>query len=281
MIEIYLLEQLEAVSRFGTLSAASEQLHISQPALTRSMKKLESELGVPLFERKKNRLYLNQTGQLAAHLAKDILRLDQDFIFQIQALDRRLRTISMGSCAPVPLYELVPVLQQCYSDQTISSSIHEDDELMRGLLEDTFQLIVTHQQPQDPSLCTLPCGHETLCLLVPVAHPLATFSSVYFQDLANVPILQYTKVGFWNHLVQKIPNPHILLQEDRNTFNEIAQMAAFPVFYSDYFDAWPANRKIIPIDEPDVHVTYYLVCKKENRKKYDSLFQHLPDWCRK
>ena len=41
MIEIYLLEQLEAFARCGTLSAAAEELHLSQPALTRSMKKLE------------------------------------------------------------------------------------------------------------------------------------------------------------------------------------------------------------------------------------------------
>ena len=51
MLEIYLLEQLEAFARCGTLSAAAEELHLSQPALTRSMKKLEEIVGVPLFER--------------------------------------------------------------------------------------------------------------------------------------------------------------------------------------------------------------------------------------
>ena len=40
MIEIYLLEQLEAFARCGTLSAAAEELHLSQPALTRSMMSL-------------------------------------------------------------------------------------------------------------------------------------------------------------------------------------------------------------------------------------------------
>ena len=44
MLEIYLLEQLEAFARCGTLSAAAEELHLSQPALTRSMKKLEERL---------------------------------------------------------------------------------------------------------------------------------------------------------------------------------------------------------------------------------------------
>lgn len=56
MIEIYLLEQLVAFDRCGTLSAAAEQLHLAQPSLSRSMQKLEGILGVPLFDRQKNRV---------------------------------------------------------------------------------------------------------------------------------------------------------------------------------------------------------------------------------
>ena len=50
MIEMYLLEQLDALAKYGTLSAASEQLHITQPSMSRAMKKLEDLVGVELFE---------------------------------------------------------------------------------------------------------------------------------------------------------------------------------------------------------------------------------------
>ena len=66
MIEIRLLEQLAAFAEYGTLSMAAEKLHTSQPALTRSMKKLEDELGIDLFIRSKNHLELNETGRKAA-----------------------------------------------------------------------------------------------------------------------------------------------------------------------------------------------------------------------
>ena len=49
MIEIYLLEQLDAFARHGTSSAAAQALHTSQPSMTRAMQKLEDELGVALF----------------------------------------------------------------------------------------------------------------------------------------------------------------------------------------------------------------------------------------
>ena len=63
MIELYELRQFAAFADCGTLSEAAEILHLSQPALSRSMKKIEEEIGVSLFIRRKNRL------ELGAHTA--------------------------------------------------------------------------------------------------------------------------------------------------------------------------------------------------------------------
>ena len=78
MIEIYLLEQLKAFHDCGTLSAASEQLHLSQPALSRSMKKMEEILGVTLFERQKNKIALNENGMMAAGYSAKILEQEKE-----------------------------------------------------------------------------------------------------------------------------------------------------------------------------------------------------------
>lgn len=286
MIEIYLLEQLDAFAHCGTLSAASEELHISQPALTRSMKKLEEELDVPLFDRRKNRLFLNENGKLAAKQAALVLSEDRELVRKVQAFDRSQRTIALGCCAPVPSYELTPRLQQLYPDMTISSEIYPDEKLKNGLQNGTYQLVVLHEDPKDDSLFVRVCGHESLSISVPPAHPLAAFDKVSFADLDDVPMLQYSKVGFWYELTtQKIPHPHLLLQEDRQTFNEIADSSALPTFFSDYFNSYEQRdvsaRKIIPLTDPEASVTYYLVCKKENERRFRELFRNLPAWCRK
>ena len=49
MVKLHNLEQLVAFAEYGTLSKASEELHISQPSVTRTMKLLEKELDVSLF----------------------------------------------------------------------------------------------------------------------------------------------------------------------------------------------------------------------------------------
>ena len=58
MLETNQLSQLITVADTKTLSKAAEILHISQPALTRSIQKLESELNVTLFDRQKNKITL-------------------------------------------------------------------------------------------------------------------------------------------------------------------------------------------------------------------------------
>ena len=73
MVEIFLLEQFVAFAQCGTLSRAAARLHISQPALSRSMKKLEDLFGVPLFDRAKSRIALNETGKVAARYALRVL----------------------------------------------------------------------------------------------------------------------------------------------------------------------------------------------------------------
>lgn len=61
-MDIYQLEYFEAVARHENVSKAAEELHVSQPALSKSIAKLENELGVSLFDRVGKRLSLNAQG---------------------------------------------------------------------------------------------------------------------------------------------------------------------------------------------------------------------------
>ena len=63
MFELYELRQLITFAETGTLSEAAKILHLSQPALSRNMKKLEEDLGLTLFERTKNKLSLKKMGK--------------------------------------------------------------------------------------------------------------------------------------------------------------------------------------------------------------------------
>ena len=58
MIDLYLLQELVAFNKYGTLAKTAEKLAVTQPTVTRGMQKLETKLGVKLFNREPNRIIL-------------------------------------------------------------------------------------------------------------------------------------------------------------------------------------------------------------------------------
>lgn len=281
MLEIYLLQQLEAFARCGTLSAAADELHLSQPALTRSMKKLEEVIGVPLFERQKNKLQLNENGRLAAEHAKRVLEQDQEIIERVRAFDRANRTISIGSCAPVPLSEIVPILSRLYEGMTISQELGTDATLLNRLRDGEHKLVILHEQPKDETLYWKKCGTEKLFLVVPQTHPLAKHKEgIHLRDLDGQSILLFSQIGFWYELcVEKIPHPRFIMQDDFHAFGEIAYASSLPVFTSDHWiqrgEYVSDGRILLPILDPEADVTYYLACEDKEKRRFKALFDQI------
>ena len=212
MIELYQLEQFVAVARYGTLSRAAEELHTSQPVLSRTMQMLEEEFGLPvalendanacaleeelqvqLFERQKNKLTLNPNGEMAVQCAEKVLEEARRMVEQVRAFDRSQRTILIGSCAPVPLDGLFPTLSRCCPDMTITSEMREDPVLLDGLRNGTYTLAVLTADPMDESLYCQWYGEEQLYLSLPPAHPLANYrEGVWLKDIDGERMLPPT-----------------------------------------------------------------------------------------
>ena len=268
MFELYQLEQLLAVAACGTLSNAAEQLHISQPALSRSMQRLEAELQVSLFTRQKNKIELNENGRMAVDYARKIMEQSQDMISRIQAFDRSQRTILFGACAPAPLWEIPALLSDLYPEMTISSEIRENDVLLQGLREDVYQLIVLPFPVDEPGMICAKYGEEHLFFSLPPAHPLSGSKALYMKDLNGETMLLRNRLGFWRELtVRKMPDTRFLEQEDV-AFDELVKFSALPSFATDVVlnrEGNHVNRVNIPILDEEANVSYYCLCKPGGR----------------
>ena len=268
MFELYQLEQLLAVAACGTLSNAAEQLHISQPALSRSMQRLEAELQVSLFARQKNKIELNENGRMAVDYARKIMEQSQDMISRIQAFDRSQRTILFGACAPAPLWEIPALLSDLYPEMTISSEIRENDVLLQGLRDDVYQLIVLPFPVDEPGMICAKYGEEHLFFSLPPAHPLSGSKALYMKDLNGETMLLRNRLGFWRELtVRKMPDTRFLEQEDV-AFDELVKFSALPSFATDVVlnrESNHVNRVNIPILDEEANVSYYCLCKPGGR----------------
>lgn len=279
MLEIYLLEQLAAFAKYGTLSKAAEELHISQPALSRSMKKLEEDLGVKLFIRENKKLRLNETGALAAALAQSQVNQNREMINRIIAFDRNLRSIHIGACAPQPMTELMPILQDHFGDMTISSELVYGEKLINGLKNGVYNIAILQEQTDDENIFCQRYIEEHLYVVIPRSHKLSAKKSVTFKDLAGEKFLLYQHIGFWKSVCEDyMSETSFLIQPDRDTFYDLVVNTDYPAFSSNAILANESSidgRVAIPIDEDKARYTFYIACKNEDRKKYSAFFNSI------
>ncbi len=276
MIEIYELRQFVAFAECGTLSEAAEILHLSQPALSRNMKKLEADLGVLLFERKKNRLELNENGKYLADLAKEVLDLNESMAMKIQDFARKNQTIALGVCAPAPNWIITPLISSIYPSKTIQTETKDKETLISGLMRGTYQLIVLPEKIENGSFYARECGQEKLMFALPKGHRYARRKSLSFAEMNGENMLLMNDIGFWDFVRrEKMPDSRFLIQNDRFSFNELVSASTLPAFTTDLADRFlgiSEGRTEIPVSDPEASVTYYLICLKQSQKEYQRLF---------
>lgn len=278
MLNLLELEQFIAFADLGTLSKAAEALHISQPTLTRTMKHVEAAFGVPLFLRSKNKIELNETGIQAVKHAKSLLASAQATLQQVQDFHAKLHTISVQSCAPAPLWSLLPLLSSQFPEQTVSSKLSEQDAIVEDISSGNCEIGILSYPIELDSLTCIPIVEENLFVCVPHSHELAGRKSLTFEALNGFNCLLRSQIGFWTGLCyQKMPASKFLIQTDDFSFRELVQKSTLLCFTTNLAVDMPdilAGRDTIPVTDAEANVVYYFICQKSNRK-YEAIAKQL------
>ena len=277
------LEQLAAFAEYGTLSKAAEKLNISQPTITRTMQHLEDEFGVPLFERSRNHISLNETGRRAVGYAGQLLEAAEKAVEDVRAFDRSLHTITVSSCAPAPLWRLLPALSEVFPDMTLSSSIKNTSSVLEDIQSGHCLLTVLPNVPEEGSLPatyrSLPYMKENLAVSVPPSHELAGDKELSFEVLNGYNFLLGTRLGFWDDLCrEKMPASRFLVQTDQFTMQELVRESSLPCFVTDvavYDEETYGDRITIPISDQEARVTFHIVYDGADKKYAGTFAQHI------
>ena len=282
-MELYQLRQLIAFAECGNLSKAAEAVHTSQSALSRSMKNLEDELGVPLFSRTKNSIALTETGTLAVRHAQIVVSAHNDMIRTVREEERRRRTFYFGSIAPAPMWELTSIARKLFEGKTVSADLEETETaLIRGLNEGAYNLIILLRPLGEtdsggkPRYRNIPFIRENLFVLLPSTHRLAKRKTLQLKDLAGEKILIYNKIGFWYSVCKrKIPGAVFLEQSELSALREIVSASDLPSFRTNVtnsLDSIPSDKTAIRLSDPEVNVRFWCICLTKKEAEYASLF---------
>ena len=269
MLNLNELEQLVTFADTGTLSVAAEKLHISQPTITRSMQHLEDEFGVSLFTRGKNKISLNPVGIKAVEEARHLLLTAENMIKSVRDYDKSLHTISVTSCAPAPLWHVLPALSSAYPDMTISSSLKGSSETMEDILSGSTHLAILTEEIKDNNYLNIAFLKENLSVCVPAGHDLAKKSSVTFSELNGFNFLLRSELGFWDEMCRiNMPSSRFLVQTNEFEFIELIKESSLPCFTTNLakvYDNVLKDRINIPVTNPEANVTYFLVCNSDDK----------------
>ncbi|MCC6454926.1 MAG: LysR family transcriptional regulator [Caldilineaceae bacterium] len=118
------LQGFVQVAQEGSFTRAAEKLYLTQPALSLQIKALETELGMPLFERRNRQVYLTEAGRMVLERAQEILSKVEQIREQVAAYQGMQRgRVQIGTSDTTCLYVL-PALVQTFRSQFPNIDIH-------------------------------------------------------------------------------------------------------------------------------------------------------------
>ena len=137
-MDITALEYFKIIAKNGSLTKAAQQLHITQPAMSAMLKKLEEELGVELFDRTPNRIHLNKPGEVALVHVNTILRNVEQLKADVLSAARQNQALSIAFCDPGVRWFSVPRFSVAHPEIQVKDDLYEGDETVKLLSERVY-----------------------------------------------------------------------------------------------------------------------------------------------
>ena len=182
----YFIASVESETFFD----AAESMHTTQSTLSKQIKKLEKELGVELWDRSRRRAELTAAGKA---FYKEALKLSRQYHETCQKMKRfqtiirqELRIGTLPFLAQYHLTERIRQFIQVHPEITLTLSEVEEEDLLTGLFQDTFDLIIARETMINKKLYFfLSIAEDTLSAILPSDHPLANRSVLTLKDLRS------------------------------------------------------------------------------------------------
>jgi DNA-binding transcriptional LysR family regulator len=187
------LEHFLAVAEEGSFTRAAERVYRTQPAVSQSVKKLEDDIGVPLFARDMPELTLTHAGNLLVDYARRMLKLRDDAMRQMGEL-RHLSTgqLRIAAYESAAVYLLPGPLRRYFRQfPGIKVGIYRSrlEDIPRQVMDREIDVGFVKDDPVFHGLKTVTVYSDDMILIASPRHPLTLRERVQVQDLGTEPFV--------------------------------------------------------------------------------------------
>ncbi|MGW5419029.1 LysR family transcriptional regulator [Streptomyces sp. NPDC003943] len=238
MMDLHALRQFAVVARLEHLSRAAEELRVAQPSLSRTVARLEHELGTPLFDRA-GRLRLNDAGRLfLGHVERALGELDAGRRALAERAGEGFGTVRLASETFLTLTGPLAAFKRAHPSVEVELHQLEAGEMARRLRAQEVDLCVASQPVPAEGLEAVRLLDEPVWVITPLDHrlaPLAERGPVGVADLADEPFVT-TRAGHWQRRLldrlfagHGLPAPRIVCEGDEPSATAILVAAGLGI----------------------------------------------------
>lgn len=276
----------QTIAQLGTITAAAKQLYISQPSLSQTLRQMEEEAGLPLFDRSTSPFRLTYAGERYLKAAEEILEVENRLRAEMDSIRRedggRLRLgISVTRSMQV-LPDILPIFNREYPDISIELTESASANLESLLLKGKIDLALAATEPTEAGLVYELIEKESIGILAGrdsyIVHRLPTGTPITLKDVQNERFINLAATHS-SRIIQDMLfrkynfQPEIMLEVD---FLEIGRRIALksgacmllPNVYADGF-VYRSGGGFYPLTDYENHRNFYACYRKgEPVKKY-------------
>lgn len=249
------LYYFKTIAKHEHLTKASKELLITQPALSRNLSKLESELGVQLFLREGRRLKLNNYGKLLLKHTDLILKELAEIPLSLQREQRKTKEILyLGSSNTALSTPWLVKFHQANPYITLRHKTLEENVIYNELLTNHINFAITISPPKESYFKSLKLFSDTYSILVRKNHPLSHTKSLYFNETTDLDFIALPQsesstrfIDFLSKASSKSPNivfegeseflTRYLLESDTATIILKSGFKEIDTFFPNHFHA--------------------------------------------
>lgn len=190
-LELHQLTHFLTVAKTGSFTRAANIIGISQPALSRSIQKLEHSVGKPLFERQPRGVKLSEIGVLLLDRAKQIRELVDDTISELQEVSnsRQIRLGVIPTIAPYLLPEILKSIVCKHPKIEVHVQENTTQNIVQQCKDGEIDLAIVALPINETHLKVEPLFEDELILVVPKGHPLEKKQVIALSDIQEFPFI--------------------------------------------------------------------------------------------
>ncbi|MEX2568523.1 MAG: LysR family transcriptional regulator [Cyclobacteriaceae bacterium] len=187
------LKVFNTVARRLSFTKAAEELHITQPAVTKHIKELENQFNLAFFDRRGNKVQLSPAGEVLLKHTEEIKEIYRQIEFDLNQLNQTLKgVLHIGSSTSITQYILPPLLarfHKIHQEVKVELFSGNSEQIEQALLNKKIEVGVIEGKSKRREIHYTPFLKDEIVLVCSSKNTLAKKDEILPEELKKIPLL--------------------------------------------------------------------------------------------